>query len=85
MRHEGGVAVTGVVERRWSRGPTIVVGNPFFCQFLDEFGHEPAFYRRDNTRAADAPARARYFCHLFTARILQTRPADAVPGQPLNT
>ncbi|WP_327073155.1 hypothetical protein OG196_14005 [Kitasatospora purpeofusca] len=60
-------------------------GNTLFYQLLDEFGHEPAFYRWDNTRTADAPARARHFCHLFTARILQTRPTDAVPGQPLNT
>ncbi|MFC8449532.1 hypothetical protein [Kitasatospora sp. NPDC057223] len=59
-------------------------GNVLAYQFLDRFGHEPAFYRWDNTRTADAPAVARRFCHTFKARILPTRPADAVPGQPLH-
>ncbi|MEU5385975.1 hypothetical protein [Kitasatospora cineracea] len=59
-------------------------GTAIFYQFRDRHGHEPAFYRWDNTRACDTPTSTRNFCRTFTARILPNRPADAVPGQPLN-
>ncbi|MFE2346177.1 hypothetical protein [Kitasatospora cineracea] len=58
--------------------------NTLHYQFLGQHGHEPAFYAWDGARTADAPTHVRRFCREFHARILQTRPADAVPGQPLH-
>ncbi|MEU8919563.1 hypothetical protein AB0D10_01330 [Kitasatospora sp. NPDC048545] len=62
----------------------IINRSTLFYQLLDQTGHEPAYYPWENTRPADAPTHVRRFCRLFNARILPTRPANAVPGQPLN-
>ena len=59
-------------------------GTNFFYQFLDRFGEEPPYRRWDTARITSAATSARHFCCTITARILPTRPADAVPGQPLN-
>ncbi|MCX4749286.1 hypothetical protein OG455_27900 [Kitasatospora sp. NBC_01287] len=37
-----------------------------------------------NTRPADAPDHVRRLCHRINAHTLPTRPARALPGQPLN-
>ncbi|KDN85858.1 hypothetical protein [Kitasatospora cheerisanensis] len=84
-RHGDVGAILHMVRKgRYCQLVIIERGTNLFWQILDRFGHEPAFYRWDNTRVADAPTRVRAHCRTFHARILPTRPVDAVPGQLLN-